>query len=106
MASRLPLQQNSKSANQRGQGSTATTTPLSQGSVLSLPLFLLYIDDHRRVVFENVVVAMFADNVSLLSSHPNKEVAEAAIQGAISNVAESVPQAYHKRQQVRGCLLH
>ncbi len=31
---------------------------------------------------------MFADDVSLFSSHPNKEVAEAAIQEAISNVAE------------------
>ncbi len=31
---------------------------------------------------------MFADDVSLLSSHPNKEVAEATIQGAITNVVE------------------
>ncbi len=31
---------------------------------------------------------MFADDVSLFSSHPNKEVAEAAIQEAIANVAE------------------
>ncbi len=43
-------------------------------------LFLLYIDDLRRVIPENVEVAMFADDVSLFSSHPNKEVAEAAIQ--------------------------
>ncbi len=38
-----------------------------------------YIDDLRRVIPENVEVAMFADDVSLFSSHPNKEVAEAAI---------------------------
>ncbi len=31
---------------------------------------------------------MFADDVSLFSSHPNKKVAEAAIQEAITNVAE------------------
>ncbi len=37
---------------------------------------------------ENVEVAMFADDVSLFNSHPNKEVAEAAIQEAITNVAE------------------
>ncbi len=37
---------------------------------------------------ENVEVVMFADDVSLYSSHHNKEVAEAAIQEAITNVAE------------------
>ncbi len=31
---------------------------------------------------------MFADDVSVFSSHPNKEVAEAAIQEAITNVTE------------------
>ncbi len=31
---------------------------------------------------------MFADDVSLFSSHPNKEVVEAAIQEDITNVAE------------------
>ncbi len=50
--------------------------------------FLLYVDDLRRVIPENVEVAMFADDVSLFSSHPNKEVAEAAVQEAITNVAE------------------
>ncbi len=44
---------------------------IPQGAVLSPLLFLLYIDD----LPENVEVAMFADNVSLFSSHPNKEVA-------------------------------
>ncbi len=34
---------------------------------------------------------MFADDVTLFSSHPNKEVAEAAIQEAIMNVAEWSP---------------
>ncbi len=31
---------------------------------------------------------MFADDVSLFSSHPKKEVTEAAIQEAITNVAK------------------
>ncbi len=37
---------------------------------------------------KNVEVAMFTDDVSLFSSHPNKEVAEAAILKAIIKVAE------------------
>ncbi len=61
---------------------------LPQGSVLSPLLFLLYIDDLRRVTPEHVEVVMFADDVSLFSSHPNQEVTEAAIQEAITNVAE------------------
>ncbi len=56
---------------------------LPQGSVLSPLLFLLYIMDLRRVISENVEVVIFADDVSLFSSHSNKEIAE-----AITNVAE------------------
>ncbi len=37
---------------------------------------------------ENLEVAIFAVDVSLYGSHPNKESAEAAIQEAITNVAE------------------
>ncbi len=59
-----------------------------QVSVLSPLLFLLRMDDLRRVKPENVEVAMFDDDFSLFSSHPNKEVAEAAIGEAITNVAE------------------
>ncbi len=73
-------------------GDRGRQLPLRQGlpqvSVLSSLLFLLYIDDLRRVIPENVEVAMFADDISLFSSHPNKEIAEAAMQEAIKNMAE------------------
>ncbi len=59
---------------------------LPQGSALSP--FLVYIDKLRRVVPENVEVAMFADDVSPFSSHTNIEVAERAIKKAITNLAE------------------
>ncbi len=48
----------------------------------------MHIDNLLRVIPENVEVAVFADDVSLFSSYPNKEVAEAAIQEAKLNVAE------------------
>ncbi len=44
-------------------------------------LFISYIDDLRRVIPENVEVAVFADDVSLIN-------AEAAVQEALPNVAE------------------
>ncbi len=61
---------------------------LPQGSVLSPPLFLLYIEDLRRVIPENVEMAIFTDGFSLFSSNPNKAFAEPAIQEAITNMAE------------------
>ncbi len=54
---------------------------IPQGSVLSPLLFISYIDDLRRVIRENVEVAVFADDVSLIT-------AEAAVQEALTNVAE------------------
>ncbi len=42
----------------------------------------------RRVIPENVGVAMLADDVSLFSNHPNKEVTEVTAQEAITNVTE------------------
>ncbi len=59
--------------------------------MLSPLLVLLYIDELRRVIPENVEVAMFVDDVSLFSSHPKKGIAEAALQEAITNVAEWRP---------------
>ncbi len=56
------------------------SAPLRQGLplgvVLSLLLFLLYIDDLRSVVPETVKVALLANDVSLISSHHNKLVTE------------------------------
>ncbi len=51
-------------------------------------LFLLYIDDLRSVVPEMVKVALFADDISLISSHHNKLVAEKELQRAVTAVAE------------------
>ncbi len=65
---------------QKGQ-SAEQRQGLPQGSVLSPLLSLLYIDDLRRVIPENMEVAVFAEDVSLIT-------AEAAAQEAITNVAE------------------
>ncbi len=77
-----------RKANAQIQGDRGRQLPLRQGppqvSVLSPLFFLLYIDDLRRVIPENVEQAIFAGDDSLFSSHPNKEVAEAAMLEAIS----------------------
>ncbi len=61
-------------------GSRGDSSPLRQGlpqsAVLSPLPFLLYIDDLRSIVPETVKVALFVDDVSLISSHHNKLVAE------------------------------
>ncbi len=51
-------------------------------------LFLLYIDDLRSVVPETVKVALFANDVSFISNHHNKLVAEKELQRAVTTVAE------------------
>ncbi len=51
-------------------------------------MFLLYIVDLRFVVPETVMVALFADDVSLISSHHNNLVAEKELQLAVTGVAE------------------
>ncbi len=61
---------------------------LPQGAVLSSLLFLLHINDLRSVVPEAVKAALFADDVSLISSHHNKLVAEKELQRAVTAVAD------------------
>ncbi len=56
--------------------------------MLSPLLFLLYIDDLRSVVPETVKVAIFADDVSLISSNHNKLVAEKELKRAVTAVAD------------------
>ncbi len=60
-----------------------------QGAVLSPLPFLLYIAPiQRSVVLETVKVALFADDVSLISSHHNQLVAEKELQHAVIAVSE------------------
>ncbi len=63
---------------------------LDKGSrrVRSPLMLLLYTDDLRSVVPETMKVALFADNVSLISSHHNKLVAEKELQRAVTAVAD------------------
>ncbi len=56
--------------------------------ILSPLLLLIYIDSLRSVVPETVKVALFQDDVSLISNHHNKLVAEKQLQRAVSVVAE------------------
>ncbi len=55
---------------------------------LSTLLFLFCIDDLLSVVPETVKVAIFAGDVSLISSHHNKLVAEKELQRAVTAVAD------------------
>ncbi len=61
---------------------------LLQGSVLSALHFLLYINDLKTVVPKGAQVAMFADDVSLVYSHPCKLAADTAMQDAVTRVVE------------------
>ena len=48
---------------------------LPQGSVLSPILFLFYIDNLADILPESVVIAMFADDVTILSTDKDREEA-------------------------------
>ncbi len=51
-------------------------------------MFFLFIDDLRSVVSETAKEVLFAYDVSLMSSHHNKQVAEKELQRAVIDVAE------------------
>ena len=59
---------------------------MPQGSVLSPLLFLFVINTLRARIPTNVEVSMYADDVALWSSHPDKDVARMEIEGAVGEV--------------------
>ena len=61
---------------------------LPQGAVLSPLLFLFYINSVREVVPKSVCVSMYADDLALYSLHQHKEVAQAAVQAAVTAVEQ------------------
>ena len=60
---------------------------LPQGSVLSPILFLFYIDNLADILPESVVIAMFADDVTILSTDKDREEATRKAQVATDIVA-------------------
>ncbi len=61
---------------------------LPQVSVLSPLRFILYINDLKTVVPNGVEVAMFADDVSLFCRHFCKLTTQAAMEEAVTRIAE------------------
>ena len=56
------------------------TQGLPQGSILAPLLFLFYINDLASLLNDDAVIALFADDVSILTTAYKKEDAEAAAQ--------------------------
>ena len=59
---------------------------LPQGSVLAPLLFLFYINNLAFSLNDGAVVALFADNVSILNTARKKEGAEFAAKSVINSV--------------------
>ncbi len=59
---------------------------LPQGSVLSPILFLFYINNLANILPSDIVAALFADDVSILSTSSNKEEARKTAQKAVDVV--------------------
>ena len=62
---------------------------LPQGSVLSPLLFIMYINNLAVLMPESETIAMFADDVPILSTRRSKEEATRAAQAAVENGVQS-----------------
>ena len=62
------------------------TQGLPQGSVLAPLLFLLYINNLASSLNDDAVIALFADDVSILTTARKKEDAEVAAQSVVNSV--------------------
>ena len=62
------------------------TQGLLQGSVLSPLLFLFYINDLVSSLKDGAVIALFADDISILTTPRKKQDAEAATQSVVNSV--------------------
>ena len=62
------------------------TQGLPQGFVLAPLLFLFYINDLASTLNDDAVIALFADDVSFLTTAHKKEDAEAAGQSVVNSV--------------------
>ena len=66
--------------------SQSFTQGLPQGSVLSPLLFLFYINNLAFLRNDDAVIALFADDVSILTTSRKKEDAEAAALSVVNSV--------------------
>ena len=62
------------------------TQGLPQGSILASLLFLFYINNLATTLNNNAVIALFADDVSILTTTHKREDAEAIAQSVVSSV--------------------